>query len=179
MAEIVKHGNKFKNSKVITCPFCDCEFIPTEIYSCDSSGYNVYCPECQEKIYKSIIDASYKSIIDASSDTSQTFHDKQRMNKCIECIMEQIEFDKIHNVMKTLDWRWARIGIGVPTIDDIKTEARDILINAWSKKATVQSGGFRASYHYYEETAEVGLSLDFEVTWGDIVIDKDDKLIYY
>lgn len=64
----------------------------------------------------------------------------------IEDIMRDFNFEKVHNVMKMLDWKWAMTKYGVPTMDEIKAEAKRLLVEAANEKTCIGTGGFRAVY---------------------------------
>lgn len=47
----------------------------------------------------------------------------KRFNKSIVCIMEEFEFDEVHEIMKKMDYRWNR-GNGtmeIPSVKEIKS----------------------------------------------------------
>ena len=52
-------------------------------------------------------------------------------------ILDNFDFQKVSNVMASLDWKWAKVGgrneTGVPTALDIKNQARAMLLDAWFK----------------------------------------------
>ena len=50
--------------------------------------------------------------------------------KMIHDVMENFEFDKIQSVMQHLDWRWAGDGYKVPSIEQLKRTAYDLLVDA-------------------------------------------------
>lgn len=64
--------------------------------------------------------------------------------KKIESIMEDFDFNRVHDVMYYLDWQWAQTG--VPTVDEIKKEARRLLEEAVKEKTYIATGGLRACY---------------------------------
>ena len=64
----------------------------------------------------------------------------------IEDIMRDFNFDKVLRVMKLLHWKWALTKFGVPTIEELKVEARRLLIEAAVEETQVATGGFRAVY---------------------------------
>ena len=61
-------------------------------------------------------------------------------------IMDQFDFEKVHDVMNYLDWKWAMTKSGVPTVDELKNEAHRILVDACYEKTNIATGGFRAVY---------------------------------
>lgn len=64
----------------------------------------------------------------------------------IHDIMANFDFDKVHGIMEMLDWKWALSRRGVPTVDELKTEAYRLLVDAALEKTNVATGGFRAVY---------------------------------
>jgi hypothetical protein len=47
----------------------------------------------------------------------------ERHQKMMFDIMNHFDYDKVHNVMKHLEWEWS--GKGIPTVDDIRFAARE------------------------------------------------------
>lgn len=64
----------------------------------------------------------------------------------INSVMEQFDFEKVQSVMEDLDWKWAGTKYGVPTVDEMKHEAKRLLVDAVEEKSTCATGGFRAVY---------------------------------
>lgn len=94
----------------------------------------------------------------------------------VQDIMEDFDFQKVHDVMEQLDWKWAMSKNGVPTIDEMKHEAKRLLIDACVERTCVSTGGFRA---VYEECSQgdpdpyIGLEFIVEDCEG-FVDDEDD-----
>ena len=71
-----------------------------------------------------------------------------KTKKAIKKILKNFDFGKVHRVMENLNWYWndTKDG-GVPTVEDLKSQAKDLL-----KKVTegnykvISSGGFEAEY---------------------------------
>lgn len=97
----------------------------------------------------------------------------------INNIMDNFNFDKVHDVMVALDWRWvgANKGAEPPSIEQLRTEAKRLLVDAAYEKQTIATGGFRANYE--KETVDDPipyLSLEFIVTdWEGDETDEDDE----
>lgn len=99
----------------------------------------------------------------------------------IKIIMREVDFEKIHEVMTFLDWKWFRAGghnqFNVPTIDEIKASSLYLLNEIWelpidpeSQINTLGSGGIMAERLNYDGLKM--LSLRFELTgWS---FDYDD-----
>ena len=98
-----------------------------------------------------------------------TFVEKyDRLTECekrkIECIMRNFDFERVHKVMELLDWHWAFTSKGVPTVEEIKVEARRILIDACEEETNIATGGFRAVYEADgTEDGEPYIGLEFIV----------------
>ncbi len=101
----------------------------------------------------------------------------QRMK--IQDIMEDFNFQKVHDVMVQLDWKWAMTKYGTPTVDELKREAKDLLIEACIERNCISTGGFRA---VYEEGTPgdpdpfIGLEFIIEECEGFVEDDGDDEL---
>ena len=95
-------------------------------------------------------------------------------NKTVEGVLQHFDFDKVHHVMKSLDWKWAsydscNIEEKVPSIQRLMLRASSLLQDAYqgvrgtSKRYVVSCGGFKAEAERYED-GEVLLTLSFVVT---------------
>ena len=104
------------------------------------------------------------------------------MSKCItpaiqneiDTVMDWFDFEKVHNVMTALDWKWAKTGKEVPLIGEIRGFARGLMrdcvhgmIHNHKSEYMVQCGGFsvRTYKELYEE--KVYIELAFVVTSWD------------
>ena len=168
MATILKHGKKYIQD-VIICHECGCEFSVNDNEKEDyRDGYKVCCPECGEL---------------TSCCSPKESRDKTRMDKCIDDIINEetgIDFERIHIAMKALNWAWgtSQGGYEIPTVDELKREARRLLEDAWVRKSTISTGGFIAEYHKYDD-GDVELKLIFAIENWSAIIDENDKIIYY
>ena len=81
----------------------------------------------------------------------------------INFIMDNFDFEKIHKAMVALDWEWFGItsGVptcGIPTIEDLKSQASDMLYYICSSMFdSSSSGGLKVTKH------EDHLELDFSI----------------
>jgi len=67
--------------------------------------------------------------------------------EAIEYCLNTFNFERVHNVMQHVDWKWAtKNGYQVPTLVQLILAAQKRLNDAWDKKLTVESGGIRAVY---------------------------------
>ena len=69
----------------------------------------------------------------------------EQRDEHIEFIIENFNFPRVRQVMKALDWRWFGIK-GVPSIENLKYEARILLQKAAKDQNCWSTGGFSASY---------------------------------
>ena len=77
-----------------------------------------------------------------TSEDNLTEDEKQK----IESIMNHFDFEKVHNIMKFLDWKWAFSKNGTPSVEELKKEAHRLLVDACEEKTTISTGGFKAIY---------------------------------
>lgn len=95
-------------------------------------------------------------------------------NKTVEGVLQHFDFDKVHHVMKALDWKWISYDsyeneAKVPSIQRLVLRASCLLQDAYhgvqetSKRYVVSCGGFVAEAERYED-GEVLLILSFVVT---------------
>lgn len=75
-------------------------------------------------------------------------------------IMDSFEFDKVHSVMKHLDWRWESSN-GVPDEYEIRRLARRTMKSAIECNGYSGTGGFTAVVDDNPEEGWVRLSLYF------------------
>lgn len=94
----------------------------------------------------------------------------------IQDILEDFNFQKVHDVMERLDWKWVMTKYGVPTIDELKREAKRLLIDACVEKTCVATGGFRAVYEAGEtpDDPETYIALEFIIEECEGFVDDDD-----
>ena len=93
----------------------------------------------------------------------------------IQNIMENFDFKKVHNVMGQLDWTWASTKYGVPTIDEMKCEAKRLLIDACIEKTCVSTGGFRAVYEECSQgDPDPYIGLEFIIEECEGLVDEDE-----
>lgn len=77
------------------------------------------------------------------------------------------DFERVHKVMETLNWTWASAD-GVPSVDELKEEAVDLLIRCFQqseknkKDCLMATGGFEAC-SYYKEDGEIDFELRFVI----------------
>lgn len=91
----------------------------------------------------------------------------------IASVMENFDFNKVHDVMSYLDWDWIGCGegekCGVPSVEKIKEEARRLLIDAAYEKTTIATGGLKAVYERdgeHDDDPYIGLEFIVEECEG-------------
>lgn len=88
----------------------------------------------------------------------------------IRDIMENFDFKKVHTIMEQLGWKWAGCRFGVPTMEELKDEAKRILTEACVAKTHISTGGFRAVFEEGwpgDPNPYVGLEFILEEYEGD------------
>ena len=77
------------------------------------------------------------------------------------------EFERVHTAMDALNWKWSSAD-GVPSIDELKEQAVDLLIRCFQQSeknkedCVMATGGFEAS-SYYKEDGEIDFELKFVI----------------
>lgn len=79
--------------------------------------------------------------------------------KQVNSLLDEVDFDKIHTVMETLNWTWKSIDDTVPSTLDLYVAARDLLYDA-IENGSASTGGFYAEC-IEEEDNKAELSLKF------------------
>lgn len=98
--------------------------------------------------------------------------------KLIDKVLSEFDFDKVHKVMKMLDWKWAfEEEMRVPTIYELikhteknSLRALNAVING--KNENISCGGFEVVAYY--EDGELGLAVKFVLTDYDDYISKEE-----
>ena len=89
----------------------------------------------------------------------------------IENILDEYDFHRVHKVMEALEWHWCSADDGIPSIGELRRQARRLLEDVYryedSPYMVMGSGGFEAT-----RTMEIGdlnkyLSLKFVVEEGN------------
>jgi len=102
----------------------------------------------------------------------------------IENIIENFNWERVHNTMLTLDWRWATYNSGteVPSIGALVITAHRLLndacLLALKNKSDVKTatGGFHAKALYCKETNQIdNLELYFQITSWDVDLNENDE----
>ena len=96
--------------------------------------------------------------------------------------IDMINFGKIHDVMVTLNWHWASSAFGVPTVEDIIEEAKNLLDKAWGYReglehVSYETGGLRAERWIYDGVKLLTLSFvvdSFMIDYDTAKMGKDE-----
>lgn len=75
---------------------------------------------------------------------------EEQFQVLLENVMDNFNFEKVHDVMVELDWNWVNANSGelkVPTVLQLKASARRYLRRAFDGCCVVCSGGLECSYH--------------------------------
>lgn len=151
------------NYKVIMCHNCSAELEVEESdwkHSTVDGKTSITCPWCGERI-----------IQDLTSNKERIIHS----------IMEELDFDKINETMKALDWHWASVDgdeNGIPRIHEIQKFALDLLNSAYDKKTSIECGGFYVEYIPEDKEGSEGLKILFNVESVGVFISNDNKIEY-
>ena len=87
----------------------------------------------------------------------QPLTDRQK-STMVEELLHSVDFEKIHSIMVLTNHVWYP-SLEVPTINQIRSLSRDLLIQALNKQTTIRQGGLNAKYN--PESFE--LTLHYEV----------------
>lgn len=76
------------------------------------------------------------------------------IQEIIDEIIDNFDFDRVHDVMEYMDWGWQ--GEGVPSIEKLKESAIELLEHAYNgyfeqgngEQYSIQTGGLEAYYMY-------------------------------
>jgi hypothetical protein len=102
----------------------------------------------------------------------------------IENIIENFNWEKVHNTMLALNWKWATYNSGteVPSIGALVVTAQNLLHDACfyalknKSDAKIATGGFHAKAFYCKETNQIdNLELYFQITSWDVDLNEDDE----
>jgi hypothetical protein len=102
------------------------------------------------------------------------------INKMVDEILDEFNFERVQTVMFKLNWQWAMTAQGIPTIEELKETAERLLRQAaeyrlgqykdsyWELGIINSTGGFQATAFCDEtKTRITGLDLKFVLTEYD------------
>ena len=99
----------------------------------------------------------------------------QKQQDAIDNIMDYFKFEQVRKVMELLDWEWAGTEEGVPTIPELRREARRLLKMSFKEKTNVSTGGFHVKYESDEDGGEfIQLMFAVEEWYEDVEKDLVD-----
>lgn len=88
--------------------------------------------------------------------------------KIVDNIIDNFDFDRVHEVMTLLGWTWWNVR-GIPSVQDLKKRAGELLTEVWEKpndQYCISTGGFHA-----RKDSGV-LILEFVITdWAEDIAD--------
>jgi hypothetical protein len=93
---------------------------------------------------------------------------KTRFELQVEEVLESFDFDRVHQVMESLEWTWANLS-RVPTRAELVAEARRLLAELDGRPGVHGSGGLRASY---KEDGTLSLKFILCESWSDLTEDS-------
>lgn len=99
---------------------------------------------------------------DESTDDSSGEDLAPAIKEKIQSIMDNFAFDKVRKVMELLNWRWA-FSEGVPTMDELRKEARRLLVESAKERLPIATGGFRAVWEDDPNGLDPYIGLEFIV----------------
>ena len=95
----------------------------------------------------------------------------QKQQDAIDNIMDYFKFEQVRKVMESLNWEWAASDEGIPTVPELRQEARRLLKMAFEAKTDVSTGGFYVKYE--SDVDGEFIQLMFVVEEWDEEIEKD------
>lgn len=110
----------------------------------------------------------------------KNYYNRELVEKMLDSIMDNFDFEKVHNAMLALDWRWASVG-DVPTVEEIEDEAARLLwdvVNAGDDYDVVTTGGLEASKDFSDYN-DPFIQLRFILTdWDENGSEMDEEEDY-
>ena len=92
----------------------------------------------------------------------------QKQQDAIDSIMDYFKFEQVRKVMELLDWEWAGTEEGVPTIPELRREARRLLKMSFEEKTNVSTGGFHVMYESNDDGEFIQLMFAVEEWYEEI-----------
>lgn len=93
-------------------------------------------------------------------------------NVCRCRVVDNFNFERVHAVMKFLDWRWGVEAPTVPSVEQLRSTAisllKDIISGrAKNKQTSISTGGLSAT-GYFNSDSLCRLTLTFELTLSEV-----------
>ena len=92
----------------------------------------------------------------------------QKQQDAIDNIMDYFKFEQVRKVMEVLNWEWATSDEGIPTVPELRQEARRLLKMAFQEKTDVSTGGFHVKYESDEDGEFIQLLFAVEEWYEEI-----------
>jgi hypothetical protein len=94
-------------------------------------------------------------------------------------LITQFDFKEVHKCMTLMNWKWAGVSTenGVPSLDDIKKNAKRLVIDVIKSylrtktSGSIGTGGFEISYNHYSDYIEMKFVV---AEWTDDYILEED-----
>lgn len=98
-----------------------------------------------------------KNIVDYTIRTRE-LNMKKLSKPTVDELLDDFDFDKVHDIMALLGWKWADVGL--PAVEELKSVAKRLVVSVLSGRCIeAATGGFRA-YKEIEEGDEI-IVIDF------------------
>ena len=98
----------------------------------------------------------------------------QKQQDAIDSIMDYFKFEQVRKVMEVLNWEWAASDEGIPTVPELRQEARRLLKMAFQEKTDVSTGGFHVKYESDEDGEFIQLLFAVEEWYEDVEKDLSE-----
>ena len=92
----------------------------------------------------------------------------QKQQDAIDSIMDYFKFEQVQKVMELLNWEWADSEEGIPTVPELRQEARRLLKMAFEEKTNVSTGGFHVVFKSDDEGEFIQLLFAVDEWYEDI-----------
>ena len=95
-----------------------------------------------------------------------------KQQDAIDGIMDYFDFEKVLKVMELLEWEWQDAEEGIPTVPELRQQARRLLKMSLKEKTNPSTGGFHVMYESREDGSEF-IQLMFAVEEWYEDVEKD------
>lgn len=137
-------------------------------------------------LHKAIVEENYELANDIKKELENRVGEIVWMNKetQMDIIIDAVDFEKIHDVMSFLGWRWSSSAYNVPKVEDIIEQARALLNDVWDyhegiEHVSYETGGLKAERWIYDGVKLLSLSFIIDSFMIDADIVKITKDEYY
>ena len=99
----------------------------------------------------------------------------QKQQDAIDGIMDYFDFEKVLKVMELLEWEWKDAEEGIPTVPELRKQARRSLKISLEEKTNTSTGGFHVMYESDADGGEfIQLMFAVEEWYEDVEKDLAD-----